>query len=183
MNKNILKIKTGLECLADKPFEVISGTMVPGSLNSAEYTISVQPNDDSRPIEGVTLNTVTNNINGIILYPADGSDVIIASIDGPGEWSLLKASELRKIRLTIGNVIISASDAEVSIVNSNVAFNVRNDVFRMNTASESLYALLKDCFTYITALTVPTPSGTSSTPVNIADFNNLITRLDNLLTS
>ena len=183
MSKNTAKIKAGIRALANNPYEIISGTVVPGSINTSEYSICVQPSDDSEPIEGVMLNPVTGNGNGMILFPGDGSNVIIGSIDGPGEWVLLKASELTKAIITIEDVTYELDNTQVNIRNGNVIFNVSNSVFKMNTPGESLFQLLKDCFTYITALTVSTPSGTSSVPVNVADFNNLITRLNNLLTS
>ena len=183
MTKNTAKIKAGIRALANNPYEIISGTVVPGSVNTGEYSMSVQPSDDSDPIEGVMLNPVTENGNGMILFPKDGSNVVIGSVDGSGEWVLMRASDLTKAIITIGDVTYEMDNTQMNIRNGDVIFNVSDRVFKMKTPEESLYQLLKDCFTYITALTVPTPSGTSSVPVNVADFNNLITRLDHLLTS
>lgn len=183
MNKNTSKIKEGIRRLSNKPYEIISGTVVHGSVDMTAYTMSVQPSDDTEPIAGVLLNAVSGENNGVILFPENGSDVIIGSIDGPGEWVLLRAGKITGVRITIGNVSFEMDDAQVNIQNNNVVLNLSDSVFKINTASESLFQLLKDCFTYITELTVPTPSGTSSVPVNIADFNNLLTRLNNLLTS
>ena len=181
MSKNTAKIKAGLNALVNKPYEIISGTVVPGSVDTDQLTISVQPSDDSKPIEDVMLNTVTEDNNGMILFPLEGSNVIIASIDGPGEWGLIRASEITKAIVTIENVTYEMDSSQINIQNGNVVFNMSDSVFKMNTPSESLFQLLKDCFTYLTQLTVPTPAGTSSVPVNIADFNNLLTRLNNLL--
>ncbi len=183
MNKNTAKIKTGIRSLVGNYYEITSGTVIAGSTDTSAYTISVQPSDDSDPIEGIMLNTITENGNGYILFPADGSNVVIGTVDGEGEWILIKASELDKTIVTIGNVQYEIDNNQVNIKNGNVLFSVSDSLFKMNTSSESLFQLLKDCFTYITELTVPTPSGTSSIPVNVADFNNLITRLNNLLTS
>ncbi len=183
MNRNTSKIKEGIRRLTSRPHEIISGTVVAGSVDTTSYIMSVQPSDDSEPIEGVLLNTRTEDGNGMILFPEENSDVIIGSIDGPGEWVLLRASKISSVKITIGSVIYEMDNNMVNIQNSNVVLNISDTVFKVNTASESLFQLLKDCFTYITELTVPTPSGTSSIPVNVADFNNLITRLNNLLTS
>src|SRR4051812_32128582 len=103
MTKNIAKIKAGLSVLTDKPYEIISGTVVPGSLDTDQNTISVQTTNYSEPIAGVMLNAVSYNGNGLILFPKDGSNVIIGSIDGPGEWTLIRASDLTKIIALIGD--------------------------------------------------------------------------------
>ena len=183
MTKNTAKIKSGIRTLAGSPHEIISGTVVTDSVDSSDYTISVQPSDDGDAIHGVRLNAVTGDGNGVILFPSENSNVIIGSIDGPGEWVLLRASEITKAVIKIESVNCLVDSRQVNIQNGRMVFNVSDSVFKMNAASESLYQLLKDCFTYLTALTVPTPSGTSSVPVNVADFNNLITRIDNLLTT
>ena len=181
MTKNSSKIKEGIRALSNKPCEIISGTMVPGSLNEREYTISVLPSDGSRPIDGVILNAITGDENGMILFPKDECNVVIGSIDGPGEWTLIKASELTKAIIKIDNVSYKISSEEVNVQNGSVVFNIGTSVYKVNTASESLFQLLKDCFTYLTELTVATSTGPSGTPINVADFTNLLTRLNNLL--
>jgi hypothetical protein len=183
MNKSGVRIRDGIRSLVSRPFEIISGTVVEGSTDLSAYTVSVLPSDGVVPIEGVMLNSTAADQNGMIMIPKEGSNVVIGSVDGPGEWVLLRAGELAGIRVKIENVNVSIDEANVSIANGSMVFNISDSVFRINSASENLFQLLKDCFTYIAALTVPTPAGTSSVPVNVADFNNLISRLDNLLTS
>lgn len=183
MNKNAAKIKAGIRSLAGKPNEIISGTVIPGSIDADMYTISVQTTDDNAVIDGVMLTSITGSDDGLILFPAENSNVIIGSIDGQGEWFLIAVGAITKAQLKIGSVFYEMDGSSVTIQNGNVVLDLSAGLFKLNTAGESLYQLLKDCFTYITALTVPTPSGTSSVPVNVADFNNLITRLDNLLRS
>lgn len=182
MNRNLVRIREGIQSLTSGQYELISGTVVPGSVNLTDYCVTVLPTNGEVPVDGVMLSSVINNGNGLIMVPADGSNVVIGSVDGPGEWSVIKASDVIKVIVTIGSVRFEMNDAHVNIQNGSVQFDISNSVFKVNTPSESLYQLLKDCFTYITALTVSTPSGTSSFPINVADFNNLITRLDNLLT-
>ena len=181
MTKNTTKIKAGISALVDKPYEIISGTVVVGSVDTDQLTISVQPSDDSKPIEGVMLNVITENNNGVVLFPKEESNVIIASIDGPGEWCLIRTSDITKARTRIDHVTYEIDSTQINIKNGAVEFNISDSVFKMNTPGESLFQLLKDCFTYLTELTVPTPSGTSSVPVNVSDFSNLISRLNNLL--
>ncbi len=183
MKKNTIKIRDGIRHLAERPYEIVSGTVVAGSVNIVSGTMDVQTSDGADSIEGVLLNVITDNQSGMILYPKDGSNVIIGSVDGPGQWALLLANDLERAKIKIGDVVFEMDNSQVTIQNGSVVLNISDSVFKLNSATESLFQLLKDCFTYITELTVPTPSGTSSIPVNVADFNNLLTRLNNLLSA
>lgn len=55
------------------------------------------------------------------------------------------------------------------------------DKVKFKTGSESLHDLLKDMLTYITQATFTNGAGVTGFTNNIADFNNLLTRLENLL--
>ena len=183
MSKNTAKIKAGIQVLADKPYEIISGTVVAGSVNTSEYTMSVLPTNGGEPIAEIMLSTITENNSGLVLIPKDGSNVVIGSVDGTGEWTLLKANELDKATITIGNVIYEIDAAQVNIQNGSSVLNIGSSMFKMHTASESLFGVLKDLITGITLLTVSTSAGNSTVPVNIATFNDLLTRLNNLLSA
>jgi hypothetical protein len=183
MTRNTAKIKAGIKALAHMPYEILSGTVLPGSVDTDAYTMSVQLSDDSEPITGVMLNAVTGDGNGMILFPKDGSNVVIGSIDGPGEWALIKASEITKAIITIGTVTYEMDDTQVNVQNGSVVFNIGEAAFKMNTASESLFQLLNDLITGITLLTVGTSTGPSTVPINVLTFNNLLVRLNNLLSA
>ena len=184
MTKNTMKIIEGFRTLAEEPYEIVSGTVVTGSLNMVAYTVSVRQTGGVI-IENVMLHAVSNEGNGIILIPEDDSDVIIGSIDGPGEWALLRAGKLTKGIIKIGSVKCEVSGADITIQNGEAVFKISDNLFKMNTPSESLYGLLNDLMTALTLLTVTvTISGTPSTsgvPNNVTTFTNLLSRLNNLL--
>ena len=182
MNRNTAKINAGIRRLASKPNEIISGTVVSGSIDTGENTITVQPAEGA-PVAGVRLNAITGDNNGMILIPEEGSNVIIGSIDGPGECVLLRASEISKASVTIGDVNWVMDGDNITLQNSNVVLNLSESLLKLSTASESLFTLLRDLIKCITLITVPTPAGTSGAPLNVPDFNSLQTRLSNLLTS
>lgn len=82
----------------NKFYPLLSGKVVAGSIDNENYTVDVlltidsdTDEDDSLnvPSEGVFLGCVSMNNNGILLYPADNSDVIIGSVDGDGNYTLL----------------------------------------------------------------------------------------------
>ena len=179
MTKNTTRIVTGLREIVRRPYEVVSGIVT--AIDTGMLTIDVRVCGQTDATEGVLLNTLVDNSNGLILFPKVGSNVVIASIDGPGMWCLVKASEITKAQITIEHVIYTMTGSEVNIQNGDVVFNMSDSLFKIKTQNESLFELLKDCFTYLMALTVPTSSGPSGVPVNVADFNSLLPRLNNLL--
>ena len=183
MNKNASRIRSGIRALTDRPFEIVSGKVVPGSVDMSGYTISIQPSDDGEPIEGVMLSTVTGNGHGTILIPKDDSNVIVGTVDGPGVWTIIKASELTKAIISIEGVQYEMDNTLVSINIGNVTFNVGTSVFKMSAGSESLYGILHDLLTGLTVLTVDVSSVASTVPVNVSTFSDLLTRLNNLLSA
>ena len=181
MVKNAVKIREGIKALVRQPMVAISGKVVSGSVDEANGTVSVMPSNGGKAIDGVLLSPVFGNADGLLLYPADGSDVVIIGVDGGGEWLLAGASVITKAKISIGNIAFVMDNTGVAVQSANLLFNVGADLFKMNSASESLYQLLHDLVTYITVLTVPTSGGASGVPVNVLDFSNLLVRLGNLL--
>jgi hypothetical protein len=181
MTRNTVRIINGLRLLATAPHEIMSGTVVPGSLNTTAGTVSVQQSEGSIVIEGVMLNAQANDNSGIVLFPDDNSNVIIGSIDGSGEWTVLQTGKLSKCVIKIGAVVLEIDESGIKLQNSEVLLNISNSHFKMNTPSESLFGLLKDLITALTLLTVTTSTGPSSVPINVSTFNNLLLRLNNLL--
>ena len=110
MNKNRAQIKAGIRSLAAQDYNIIGGTMVAGSTDAAAGTISVLPADGRPAIDGILLGVVTENENGIIVYPSDDSDVIIGSANGSGTWFLLKASTITKATIKIGGSSSTITD-------------------------------------------------------------------------
>lgn len=182
MNKNTNNIKIAINRIVKQAPEIISGTMVSGSLDSAAGTISVQPTGNGMPITNVRLGSITGTDGGIVITPANGSVVVIGSIDGPGEWTLLKASDIASATIKTNNVLLQLDGNGITLQNGTLEFAAGASQFKINSPSESLHQLLHDLVGHIAALTVPTPAGPSSVPVNLADFLALLPRIDALLT-
>lgn len=183
MSKNTGKILSAFRSLAGDNCEIISGKVVAGSIDESNGTISVLPTDGASAIEGVLLKAYSASGNGILQIPRDNSDVVIASIDGPGEWAALLISEPEKVSVKVENVTCLITADEVRITNGSVTLAVTSEVFKMTTPTESLYAVLNDLLTAISALTVGTSTGPSSVPINLASFASLQTRLTNLISA
>ena len=184
MTKNTGRIKAGIRALAKKPNEIISGTVVAGSVDAATCTMSVSTTNGGDPIEGVLLNAVTGDASGFVLLPEDGSSVVIGSVDGSGEWVLIQASDIVKTICTIGNVVCEIDSSQINIQNGSVLFNIGTGQFKMNSSSESLFQLLNDFMNAITTITYTNGSGAAAlTPASLPTITNLQTRLGNLLSA
>ena len=101
---------------------IVSGKVVPGTIDEDELTVSVlltidnniaSGDDEDIPTEGILLNAVSLNNNGVILYPADNSDVIVVAVDGGGVYSIIKCSNLIKAVITIGNSKVQIEDGDI----------------------------------------------------------------------
>jgi len=179
MTRNTVKIAEGIKKLTWRPYEVIGGVVE--AVDTSKLTIDVVPDDSNHVIKGVSLSTHAEQKDGLIIIPKVGSNVVIASMDGPGMWCMLKSSEITQARITIKEVMYEMDESLVRIKNKDAGIDISDSVVKIKTRNESLFKLLKDCITCLTVLTVPTPAGTSSPPTNVSDFNNLLTRLNNLL--
>lgn len=183
MNQNLEKILKGLQNLSTNPNEIVSGTVVPGSIDENMYTMSVRLSHSNSVLEDVLLNTISEEGKGFYIVPKEGSHVVVGSIDGAGEWMLLKASEIKKLMVHTQEVRFEVNENDVELGNNNLQFNMGAASFKIKSGSESLYKLLQDLIKALTLLTVNTPSGVSAVPNNVADFTTLLTRLDNLLSA
>ena len=180
MTKNGKKIRQGINMLVQRPYEIVCGIVVSGSVDIAANTMSVLPGNGETPREGVLLNAVGNADNGMVLIPEDNSHVVIGSIEGPGQWLLLQASELRRATIKIGSVSLKITAHGITAAYENTHLEI-SDLVRISTNTESLHTILSDLLEAIKLITVTTATGTSSVPVNVAAFTALTARLNNLL--
>ncbi len=180
MTKNAAKISEGIRALTKRPYEIMSGSVVAGSVDEVNQTISVIPDGLDGKIEGVMLGAVSAATDCMVMLPKEGSHVVIGSVDGPGNWILLQPSEVTKVLVSIGNTSCTISESGVQIESGSTVFKVES-LIKIATASESMYGILNDLITAITLITVPTSTGPSGLPVNAASFNTIATRLSNLL--
>jgi hypothetical protein len=182
MTKNSLKIANGLVRLVQCQPEVISGTVVMGSFDATTNTLTILPTNSQTPIEGVMISSVSGVEDGVIVVPKEGSHVVIASIDGPGIWTVVKTCEIEKAILKIGSVTCTAESTGIIVECGNTTVDI-GTIIKIGTAGESLFGILNDLLIAMTLMTVTTSTGPSSVPINLASFNALQTRLGNLLSA
>jgi hypothetical protein len=182
MTKNTVRIRDRLTLLTRQPFELMSGKVVAGTVDTTANTLSVMTTNGAIAIDGVMMTSVTNGTDGLIMVPKEECDVVIGCIDGPGQWVVLAASELTKMTVKTEQASFIIEPNGISFANGESQVDI-GELIKMSTAGESLHTLLSDLITAITLITVSTPSGPSSIPANVATFNSLLTRLNNLLSA
>jgi hypothetical protein len=179
MSKNSLKIRRAIAALSESKPEILSGTVVPSSFNSGAQTVNVIT-CTGKKIEAVYISSITGSDQGLTVIPKDNSNVVIGSIDGPGEWTILKTNELEKVMLNIGTTTLTMDGTDAEIQQGNTVLQMTSTAFKMNTSSESMFNLLKDLVTLITTITV------AGTPIDATISTNLTllsNRINNLLTA
>jgi len=164
MSKNAAKIKTGLQHLSARPHEIVSGTVV--SVDENATTMSVLLTDYDANVDNVLLNGVSENLNGLIVFPSVNSNVVIASIDGPGEYTLVRASNIDKALLTIGATKLTIDSKGYSITHN----------------GESLTKIMSDLLSALQEMTFTNGAGTTNVADNLPKLQDISTRISNLLT-
>jgi hypothetical protein len=99
-------------------FPVMSGKVVAGSVDEGECTCTVRLSVDDDSDAGrdeILLNGVSGNVNGVLCYPADDSDVWVAEIDGSGKWGIVKTSTLAKMVTTVGGSKLTIVDGTITL--------------------------------------------------------------------
>lgn len=141
-----------IESIANKKqgglrFPVMSGTVVAGSVKNDELVCKVQlsiDDDDSTATEGVLLNAVSLNSNGMILYPADGSNVLVAEVDGPGsKLAIIRCSDLVKMQVTIGGTTFTIINGKVKAEDgAGAVLEMSGGMFKLSNATGSLGSMI-----------------------------------------
>lgn len=136
--------------------------------NIGSDTCDVEVNGEAKLL-GVRLHCVEGDLESkFVVKPKDKSLVAVGILENlKGEWILLQCSEIEEVLIKIGTVEYSINSTGVLI----------------KKGDDTLKKCLDDMFNQIALLTVPvvavgSPSGT---PANVTAFNNIKTRIDNLL--
>ncbi len=105
-----IKRVVGVLDTASPRFPIMSGVVK--SVNEGELTCTVLLTvDGGEPTEGVLLVAMPDNGNGLVLVPKVNSAVLVAEIDGPGRWAVIRTTYLTKVLLS-ADVVIEMNGGE-----------------------------------------------------------------------
>lgn len=116
-------------------------------------------------IENVRLRSAADGTPGFVLIPSVGANVTIAQGEGQSDYFLIGANQVDKIKAQVGttSVIINSTGVQVT------------------KGTESLKSILEDLLTAILEMVFTTNVGPTITLVNAPSFENIQTRINNLL--
>lgn len=122
-------------------------------------------NDDDIFIYDVKLKPVLSGNEALVMFPAVGSWVLAARVEDDDDWMVIACEKVDRYRITGADCVIEMDNAGLKISKGN----------------ETLKSILSDLITAIKALTVPTGTGPSGTPINSATFITIENRINNFL--
>jgi hypothetical protein len=146
-------------------------------------TVQLTADADGVPTDGVLLNVVTDNTNGMYMLPAVDAHCVVAEVDGPGQLKqVLWASEYTEVQFTVGSSKLTVTDGTVKVkVGAQTKLTMTGSGHKIEAGGQDLGAVLKNVLLHIMAMTVTTGMGPSGTPINFADFENDYTQLAEIL--
>jgi hypothetical protein len=162
---------------------IMMGTVVADSVDEGAMTCSVLLSVDGTdsPTEGVLLNALQDNTDGVIPVPNDESVVWVAELDGPGKFGVVRCSTLKKVLVKIGDVTGELSNGLVDLKQGDAEVKLSGGKISLKNGSADLKTILNNVLSHIQALTVPTGTGPSGVPINVADFVTDNSKVNQLL--
>ncbi len=151
---DILKLRTAIRQLIRlEMFQSFHYCTVSEIDESEEYCKATPLDENEAPISEIKLRL--DKGKGGLIKPKDGSLVLVGMLDEH-----------------TGVILLYSEVDEVAIL--------AEKLLTIKTAEESLKKIVSDLIDAIGVMTVPTPAGVSSPPVNKSQFDAIKTRLDKL---
>jgi hypothetical protein len=111
-DKTSAKITAGIRKLVTKDNEVLSAYVK--STDEGKATMVVTLYESGLDIEDVLLNGTVEETKGIVIVPEDGSDVVICSVDGSGEYMLVRASKVAKVLIDVPEIALKCDKVVIN---------------------------------------------------------------------
>lgn len=182
MNSKSAQIVEGLAALTKREMQILSGNVVAGSIDEDSGTVSVKItcSDDVMTEVAIASNTILDE--GLVAIPDEDSNVVIATVDGPGQWAIVKTSKLKKVVASVANCSIVNDGTKIIISRNSSTLSVA-DKLTISNASENLASILTDLIDQIKLITVTTSGVASTVPANAAAIGAISTRVMALFNS
>lgn len=111
MNHDDEVISREIKRIAD-PRAVVVLSGVVKTANAGDNTVDVVLTGDGDAVE-VLNNVVVGNVAGMYAIPEDGADCEVAELDGPGKWTMIRASKYKKWYAKAGGKFVDITDSVV----------------------------------------------------------------------
>lgn len=196
MSREIEQIRDELHKFSSKRGPAAIIPAVVKSINEDESTISVVFSDEVM-IDDVRLRSVVKTGNKIVWLPKLESVVLVGCIENSDEYVCLAMEEVDKVLYVVDNTKVETSanghliqvnntrvettDGSCLLQKNNTKIEVSDNGILVEKNNETLKTIIDDLLNAIMQLTVNTNVGPSSIPINMVDFQNIKTRVDQLL--
>ena len=164
MNGNIIEIFQDMFDKMDRKEKRYSSICKVVSIDTTKRICQLEPINGDAERKG-RLQASIELTTGIYVKPTLKSYVLLSFINNQ-TGVITQYSEIDSIET------ITSDGAKLSLT----------DKINISNSTDDLKTILNSLISAIKLITVPTPSGTSGVPLNVADFTNINTDINNLLT-
>lgn len=130
--------------------------------------------------EGLNVRMLPEVCDGVLSIPAVGSTVTVIYGDVL-EPIIVAYGEISMHRIIVGDTEVTLTDGDLLIEQGKMSIELKNGKVSIKNDKKNLLDILNNILTHVLALTVPTPSGTSGTPLNYTQFQQDQNDLKNLM--
>lgn len=96
-------------------FPVMSGTIVSVDEDEMTAVVRLSVDDEDVPTEDICVNVLLENAHGIYGIPPQGAACLVAEVDGPGKWEVLKCSKYTNVYVKAENTVFINGTAKIQL--------------------------------------------------------------------
>lgn len=126
-----MNIRQAIQQMAMNGAELYCKVCTVDAVNEDTRTIDCTPIDESAPLLGVNLQADQEQEVGVVQFPAEGSDVVVAFLSANVAVVVL-TTEVTKTVLTIGNTEAVVEDNSVTLTTEGVSVEVKDKTAKID---------------------------------------------------
>jgi hypothetical protein len=163
-----MTIKEAIRVMALSGEEFYCKTCTVDAIHEASRTIDCSPIDESAPLLGVNLQANQEGEEGVVMFPAPGSHVVVAFIT-PAVAVAVLSEKIDRIAMKIGDTTAMIIDGQVDLSTGDTTVKITTDGVTINGGAlgglvkiEALTGKINDLIEAYNAHTHELPPGTVS---------------------
>ena len=161
-----MNLRQAIQQMAMSGAELYCKVCTVDAVNEDARTIDCTPIDEGAPLLGVNLQADQEQEVGVVQFPAEGSDVVVAFLSANVAVVVL-TTEVTKTMLTVGNTEAVVEDNGVTLATEKVSVEVKNETAKIDV----------DGTTVEFDGNTTTFNGGSETMANATDLKNQLTKM------
>lgn len=150
-------------------------------VNEEEFTCTVRRDDQVNYYDVRLRGLVNEGLQGFAFIPKMKSTVLVCHIGKSNELFVCKFTEIEKVVFTSRDLTMIVDKKKVDLKKGQVDLQVTAEGITIKKGASGLKRTLSSLLDAICQLTVPTPTGPSGIPINVAIFQQIKTDLSNYL--